>query len=142
MEFSTFAAMLSGANPTALQRSLVIRHEQKWKLREYYLYSSSPSDPLSEGDPLRAWLPVEATFNPLLNGDLDVWDPIAGVSITYTSKDSNSIGEGEGGEVKDVLITGEGHSSWGDFFLFGRVRPSDGFFCLSKEYVRYHPISV
>jgi hypothetical protein len=136
MEFSTFAAMLSGADPSTLQRSLVVRHQQTWRLREYYLYSSSSSDPLSDGDPLRAWLPVEATFESSPNGELSVWDPITGLYVTYNSKDSNVRGEGEGGEVKDVLITGEGHSAWGQFNLYGRVRPSDGFFCVSKEYVR------
>jgi len=37
--------------------------------------------------------------------------------------------------VRDIVITGEGHSSWGQFNLVGRVRPGDGFISLSKEYV-------
>lgn len=37
--------------------------------------------------------------------------------------------------VREVLITGEGHSAWGQFNLVGRVRPYDGFVSLSKEYL-------
>lgn len=38
--------------------------------------------------------------------------------------------------VKDIIVIGEGHSSWGEFKLLGRVRPFDGLVHLSKEYVR------
>jgi len=37
--------------------------------------------------------------------------------------------------VQDIIITGEGHSAWGQFNLVGRVRPCDGFINISKEYV-------
>lgn len=37
--------------------------------------------------------------------------------------------------VKDIIVIGEGHSSWGEFKLLGRVRPFDGLLHLSKEYV-------
>jgi len=36
--------------------------------------------------------------------------------------------------VKDVILVGEGHSSWGEFNLIGRIRPRDGFVYLAKEY--------
>jgi len=36
--------------------------------------------------------------------------------------------------VKDVILMGEGHSSWGEFKLVGRIRPCDGFVYLAKEY--------
>lgn len=50
-------------------------------------------------------------------------------------------GAAEGGvdydaKVQDILITGDGHSAWGQFSLTGRVRPCDGFISISKEYVR------
>lgn len=41
--------------------------------------------------------------------------------------------------VHDILLTGEGHSSWGEFRLIGRVRRSDGLVSISKEYVSVTP---
>ena len=38
--------------------------------------------------------------------------------------------------VSDILLTGEGHSSWGEFRLIGRVRRFDGLVSICKEYVR------
>lgn len=35
-----------------------------------------------------------------------------------------------------LLTLGKGHSAWGQFNLYGRVRPLDGFISFSKEYVR------
>ncbi|EIM88647.1 uncharacterized protein STEHIDRAFT_109023 [Stereum hirsutum FP-91666 SS1] len=37
--------------------------------------------------------------------------------------------------VHEVLLTGEGHSAWGQFNLVGRVRPYDGLVSLSKVYL-------
>lgn len=50
-------------------------------------------------------------------------------------------GKKEGGvayaaRVRDIILTGEGHSSWGEFKLMGRIRRFDGFIHLVKEYVR------
>jgi len=140
MEFETYAEMLSGASPAALQRSLIVRHWQTWKLREYYFYSSSstpedePQEPLSEGDPLRAWLPQEATFAEPTPGILKVWDPVVRKVLQYSRRSESPEAEGKG-EVLDVIIKGEGHSAWGQFNIYGRIRPCDGMFCFSKEYV-------
>jgi hypothetical protein len=64
--------MLSGAPPPTLNKSLVARHNQTWRLHEYHLLlpehlgeSAEGADaledprykPLSPGDPLRAYLP-------------------------------------------------------------------------------------
>jgi len=38
-------------------------------------------------------------------------------------------------QIQDIVILGEGHSAWGQFNLFGRVRPCDGFVSFMKEYV-------
>lgn len=37
--------------------------------------------------------------------------------------------------VVDILLSGEGHSGWGEFRIMGRVRPIDGFISVIKEYV-------
>ncbi|KAK4058662.1 hypothetical protein OIO90_000106 [Microbotryomycetes sp. JL221] len=34
----------------------------------------------------------------------------------------------------EILLTGYGHSAWGQFLLKGRIRPYDGMFSLTKEY--------
>ena len=34
-----------------------------------------------------------------------------------------------------LTVCVQGHSAWGQFNLLGRVRPSDGYISLSKEYV-------
>ncbi|EIM79856.1 uncharacterized protein STEHIDRAFT_69028 [Stereum hirsutum FP-91666 SS1] len=80
-EFTAYAALLSGAPPPTLHRTLVARHQQTWKLREYHLLGpEEPNEPqsgntnsntnntaqnvpdryrpLSMGDPLRAYLPT------------------------------------------------------------------------------------
>ena len=36
--------------------------------------------------------------------------------------------------VVDILLSGEGHSGWGEFRILGRVRPIDGFISVIKEY--------
>ncbi|KAG8701501.1 hypothetical protein FRC09_005332 [Ceratobasidium sp. 395] len=36
--------------------------------------------------------------------------------------------------ITDTLITGEGHSSWGEFHLRGRIRHWDGMITLVKDY--------
>ena len=37
--------------------------------------------------------------------------------------------------VVDILLSGEGHSGWGEFRILGCVRPIDGFISVMKEYV-------
>ena len=37
--------------------------------------------------------------------------------------------------VLDILLAGDGHSGWGEFKIYGRVRPSDGLITILKEYV-------
>ncbi|KAG9086100.1 hypothetical protein FS749_003904 [Ceratobasidium sp. UAMH 11750] len=44
-------------------------------------------------------------------------------------------GDGEWVEtITDTLITGEGHSNWGQFYLRGRIRHWDGMITLVKDY--------
>lgn len=69
-EFTAYAALLTGAPPPTLQKSMVVRHRQTWKLREHHLVVSDPCsdsgidvdidsiDPLPGGDPLRSYFPT------------------------------------------------------------------------------------
>ncbi|THH07596.1 hypothetical protein EW145_g3269 [Phellinidium pouzarii] len=45
-----------------------------------------------------------------------------------------SAGSRYAAHVRDIILTGEGHSGWGEFRIVGRVRPSDGFVSAMKEY--------
>ncbi|KAK7688669.1 hypothetical protein QCA50_008207 [Cerrena zonata] len=133
-EFTAYAALLSGAPPATLQRSLVAQHRQTWKLREYYLFDDG-SSPLPPGNPSRGYIPDGAAVREVSDG-LEMKEVGSQEAIVYHSwstlqKNGVSLTD----KVKDVFITGEGHSAWGQFNLIGRVRPGDGFFSLSKEYV-------
>lgn len=37
-------------------------------------------------------------------------------------------------ERLEIIVTGQGHSAWGRFYVSGRVRCWDGMMCLMKEY--------
>lgn len=191
-EFTAYAALLSGAPPPTLHRSLVARHQQTWKLREYHLLGpEEPNEPnsnadntnnnntmhnvpdryrpLSMGDPLRAYLPTGVDISVVGGGQerLEVREPgrremlvyhrcpgLPSVPTTDPPNPSTSNASPPSTtptttqdeiepvaqpayqrRVREVLITGEGHSAWGQFNLVGRVRPYDGFVSLSKEYL-------
>ncbi|KAI0791033.1 hypothetical protein C8Q75DRAFT_86094 [Abortiporus biennis] len=163
-EFTSYAALLSGAPPATLQRSLVAQHRQTWKLREYHLLeypsdvsedeifnrAESPkpltSDPLGPGNPSRGYIPNGTEIRQLEgNGAIEVFERGRREPIIYRSYSSLLTDEVKKKElakgkvrVKDIFVIGEGHSAWGQFSLIGRVRPSDGFISLSKEYVNGH----
>ncbi|KAE9389799.1 hypothetical protein BT96DRAFT_1002898 [Gymnopus androsaceus JB14] len=144
---------------TSFQNILVAQHKQTWKLREYHLLSPSDTclllgvnsdpEPVTPGSALQAYFPLGTHIEETAQG-LVITEPGAGKTpLLYerttglqgkplpTNKDT----EDETGlnsrkrHVLDVIITGEGHSSWGEFRLIGRVRPCDGFISLSKDYV-------
>jgi len=130
--------MISGGSPKALQRGLIGRHWHSWTIREYYLYSDDKNQsPVSQGEPLRGWLPQDATFTDTETGDLEVWDPIKRRSIQYTKRPV--VPRNGGREVRDIIVKGVGHSAMGQFNVYGRIRPTDGLFCLSKEFVGCFP---
>ncbi|KAJ7756335.1 hypothetical protein B0H16DRAFT_1721931 [Mycena metata] len=151
-EFTAYAALLRGAPPPVLQKSVIVRHRQTWKLREHHFVvnsdSTSPEDevaadtnPLSAGDPLRAYFPFGTQIIETRDG-LEVRDPNRLAELRYyrpasISKEQKDklADKGPQGQVQDIIITGEGHSAWGQFNLVGRVRPCDGFISLCKEYV-------
>ncbi|TFK29132.1 hypothetical protein FA15DRAFT_582977 [Coprinopsis marcescibilis] len=156
MEFSTYGSIIRGAPPEILQKSIINRHQQTWKLREHHLIapdsshvndaenlSSSSSEvdnfgskilPLSAGDPLRSYIPADTVIVESREG-LIIEEPGRDAPMHYTRAGQNhTAGEEAKGSVIDIIITGEGHSAWGQFNLVGRVRPCDGFISLSKEY--------
>ncbi|KAF7369815.1 hypothetical protein MVEN_00314200 [Mycena venus] len=154
-EFTAYAALLQGAPPPILQKSVIVRHRQTWKLREHHFVVSTRSvpvdaaavdshgHPLSAGDPLRAYFPTGTHIIETRDG-LEVRDPNRPTELRYyrstmgsnvSSTNDKHNGNGQT-QVQDIIITGEGHSAWGQFNLVGRVRPCDGFISLCKEYVR------
>ncbi|EGO28705.1 hypothetical protein SERLADRAFT_446117 [Serpula lacrymans var. lacrymans S7.9] len=145
-EFTAYAALLSGAPPPILHRSLVAQHRQTWKLREYHLLetdvdsSSGLSDPgpLSPGDPLRAYFPVGTRIREHSN-EIQIHEPGRSEPLRYQRPPSCALNvslmtDNYTRSLKDIIVVGEGHSAWGQFNLIGRVRPCDGFVSLSKEY--------
>ncbi|KAH0579994.1 hypothetical protein J132_09360 [Termitomyces sp. J132] len=145
-EFTAYAALLAGGDPHVIQESMVVRHRQTWKLHEHHLlaFDASRSDsgigldsdsvePLPSGDPLRSYFPTGTQICEIEAG-IVVRAPNRNDVLRYQR--ASSIGEErQGVPVQDIIITGEGHSAWGEFNLVGRVRPCDGFVSLSKEYV-------
>lgn len=111
---------------------------------------------LPPGEPLRSYFPNGTHIKEDREG-LNVLVPNRGGSMRYqraSRVSSHSPKRTDGSRVVDIIVMGEvtlffysktpisadhwlqGHSSWGQFNLIGRVRPCDGFISLSKEYVR------
>ncbi|KAJ6492926.1 hypothetical protein C8R47DRAFT_427049 [Mycena vitilis] len=147
-EFTAYAALLQGAPPPILQKSVIVRHRQTWKLREHHFVVGTgpvvdvPPDavPLSAGDPLRAYFPTGTSIVETRDG-LEIRDPNRPTELRYYRPahlpTTNTLDDDSEATalVQDIIITGEGHSAWGQFNLVGRVRPCDGFISLCKEYV-------
>ena len=162
-EFTSYAALLSGAPPSVLQRSLVAQHRQTIKVYEWHLIEPESDDdeyeakgrraavvPLPPGNPNRAYVPDGLVVNELPEA-LELSVPGRCGPIIYQA--CNSMKKLKRGRGVDVFLTGEvsllpliagtivdrfplqGHSAWGQFNLIGRVRPSDGYISLSNEYV-------
>ncbi|THV03500.1 hypothetical protein K435DRAFT_962385 [Dendrothele bispora CBS 962.96] len=157
-EFTSYGNLLSGGGPSVLTKSVVIKHRQTWKLREHHLLSCDVSTngdrepecgtaphPLSPGDPLRSYFPAGTQFEETDDG-LKVHEPgkipleyRAAAKLNWDRKSGGRIVKNKDqwlkARVLDVIITGEGHSAWGQFSLVGRVRPQDGLISLSKNYI-------
>ncbi|KAG7087747.1 hypothetical protein E1B28_013688 [Marasmius oreades] len=144
-DFTAYAALLQGAPPLTLQKSLVVRHRQTWRLREHYLISNTSRsvgsdsgieigdndnvEALSAGDPLRSYFST-GTFIRQHEWGVEVREPHK-KPLHYRRADSDTSNS----KVLDIIIMGEGHSAWGQFSLVGRIRPCDGFISLSKDYI-------
>ncbi|KAI0659610.1 hypothetical protein C8Q70DRAFT_985514 [Cubamyces menziesii] len=138
-EFTAYAALLSGAPPTVLQRSLVAHHPHLWKLREHHLYAPDDPDapevrPIAPGNPLRGYIPNGCQFSEQTDGII-FQEGSRAEPVLYQSWSSIKKNGRPPGKLIDVFVTGEGHSAWGQFNLIGRIRPCDGFISMSKEYV-------
>jgi len=137
-EFTAYAALLAGAPPHTLEKSLVVQHRQTWKLREHHLLSSDccGNNPLPGGNPLRSYFPMGTEIKEDADG-VAVREPTGPGPLQYhRATVYHSTGRVQSrSRVQDIIITGEGHSAWGQFDLVGRVRPCDGFISISKEYV-------
>lgn len=151
-EFAAYAELLSGAPPPTLNKSLVARHNQTWRLHEYHLLlpedlgeSADAAEalehprykPLSPGDFLRAYLPPGLAIEEDDENDgIRVHEP-GRVADTFYHRcpAPEQITAEYAKRIREILIKGQGHSSWGEFELIGRVRAGDGFVTLSKEYL-------
>ncbi|PFH48855.1 hypothetical protein AMATHDRAFT_148969 [Amanita thiersii Skay4041] len=145
-EFTAYAALLAGAPPSTLHKSMVVRHRQTWKLREHHLLNEEssipdsgieidPLRPLSAGDPLRSYFPIGIQIKEHRDG-IHLQEPHTRHVLHY-QRASLALGKNNNGKqhVRDIIVTGEGHSAWGQFNLIGRIRACDGFVSLSKEYI-------
>ncbi|KAF8549841.1 hypothetical protein OG21DRAFT_1469523 [Imleria badia] len=134
-EFAAYSMLLSGGAPPVLDQCLVAHHRQTWKLREYHLAehqepAQEMSRPLGTGDPLQAHFPAGSRLQEL-SDSVEIREP--GKDAVHYLRASHTKSDGH--KVMDIIIMGEGHSAWGQFNLYGRVRPLDGFISFSKEYV-------
>ncbi|KAI0691800.1 hypothetical protein BC835DRAFT_1407197 [Cytidiella melzeri] len=137
-EFTSYAALLSGAPPSVLYRSLVAQHRQTIKLQEWHLVededevTSCKTRPLRSGNPCRGYVPDDVKVH-VVADILELTE--AGESEPLIYRSWSSIKRADVPvKVRDTFLTGQGHSAWGQFSMVGRVRPCDGFISLSKEY--------
>jgi hypothetical protein len=115
-----YASVLAGASPNQFERSMVGRHKQTWRLREYHLLSEISLDPLGSdsrvedgvnplpgGDPLKSYFPNDTQLRETMGGLVIQYagspDPIQYHSFVV------SQGLLQSGElrVRDVIIIGE-----------------------------------
>ncbi|KAF5329453.1 hypothetical protein D9619_009109 [Psilocybe cf. subviscida] len=141
-DFTGYAMLLGGAPPAIIQGSAVGRHQHTWKLREHYLLGAEATDtdsgvdleiddaPLRAGDPLRSYFPTGSQLTEHRDG-VTVHDTQTERVYQYQRPSALSGGL----HVRDIIITGEGHSAWGQFNLVGRIRPGDGLISVAKDYV-------
>ncbi|EJD54736.1 hypothetical protein AURDEDRAFT_179818 [Auricularia subglabra TFB-10046 SS5] len=138
MDFRDYIRLLHGADPRALLDSHVGEHAQVWKLREHV---APPADAMPHGDALHAHFPRGARVREDRAGvEVASSDEIGGEQQSWTYR-LHEPGRQPGEAGQDILLIGEGHSSWGRFNLRGRVRQCDGFITLVKQYVSGGPAS-
>ena len=118
--------MLEGAPPNVIQRTVVGRHQQTWKLREHHLVAAdtfSDSDSgieldfdntatvksLNPGDPLDAYFPAGAQFKEYRDG-LTVQEPGCDRALRYrrfSTIEAQKRDNDDVAYVQDIIITGE-----------------------------------
>lgn len=110
-EFTAYAALLSGAPPTVLQRSLVAHHPHLWKLREHHLYAPDDPDapevrPIAPGNPLRGYIPNGCQFSEQTDGII-FQEGGRAEPVVYQSWSSIKKNGRPPGKLIDVFVTGE-----------------------------------
>lgn len=121
-EFTAYAAMLAGASPTVIQKGVVGRHQQTWKLREHHLLAFEHSDsdsgidmdvdsvtPLRAGDPLRSYFPIGTQIREHREG-LTVQGSGSSQIRRYvraSALETQSNSDDPPPRVQDIIITGE-----------------------------------
>ncbi|KAF8521123.1 hypothetical protein BU17DRAFT_46039 [Hysterangium stoloniferum] len=134
-DFETYSDLLSDGFSHILQGATVRHNLQVWRLREYFLPSeahateSNPPDMLPVGSALDGFLPTPTII--LSENDSQIVFGLNGRSTRYV----RAIGAEVNQNARDVVLFGEGHSSWGDFVLRGRIRREDAFVSIIKQYV-------
>ena len=119
--------MLEGAPPNVIQRTVIGRHHQTWKLREHVLVTtdnSSDSDSgieldldnkttvvnsLNSGDPLDAYFPAGSQIKEYRDG-LTVQEPGCDRALRYQRVSTNEAQKRDIDDmayVQDIIITGE-----------------------------------
>lgn len=114
--------MLAGASPTIIQKGVVGRHQQTWKIREHHLLASDQSDsdsgiamdiddvtPLRAGDPLRSYFPTGTQIREHKDG-LTVQDVGSSQARRYQRPsvfDTQHPTDEYYSRVKDIIVTGE-----------------------------------
>lgn len=152
-DFVPYTSLLSGGPPPILRDCLVAQHRQTWKLREYHLLDlqeNSKTIPLALGEAFSAFFPDGVRLREA-SGFLEVHAPGREDTLHYKRSVQFDVRDSV---VADIIIVGEvilvfwvlvvmlimlinlkGHSAWGQFNLYGRIRSLDGFISLIKEYV-------
>ncbi|KAK0493683.1 hypothetical protein EDD18DRAFT_1107683 [Armillaria luteobubalina] len=104
------------APPPVLQKNLVVKYRQTWKLREHHLLTTEPVtnspvstevddfDPLSSGDPLRSYFTTGTHIKEDHNG-LEVHEPGGKEPLHY--KRAYFLQPDEQRHVCDIILTGE-----------------------------------
>ncbi|KAJ7938462.1 hypothetical protein B0H13DRAFT_1943151 [Mycena leptocephala] len=126
-EFTAYAALLQGAPPPILQKSVIVRHRQTWKLREHHFVVGT------EPVPSRVF-PTGTQIIESRDG-VEVRDPNRPTELRYYRSALGPNIPAKDKHDDDCSPQVQGHSAWGQFNLVGRVRPCDGFISLCKEYV-------
>lgn len=112
-EFTSYAALLSGAPPSILHRSLVAQHRQTIKIQEWHLVEDDDDDdvisvrvlPLRPGNPCRGYIPDDLKIHE--TGDtLELTEAGSNKPLVYRSWYSMRR-DGKRGKVCDTFLTGQ-----------------------------------
>lgn len=138
-DFGAYANILAGAAPSVVQRSVVGRHKQTWKLREYHLLTKDSASlpgidddvrPLPGGDPLKAYFPHDAQLRETKDGLTIRYSGSPDPFQYYSFLNSQQLQRSGEVRVRDVIIIGEvcGHANLKHFLLYTLV--TLGTFCM------------